>query len=269
MSDTSTCRPGPDARSLRSAALLERYRTIATELLTVVDVETTGSKAERDRVIEISVLQGRVGEGVIHQQTHLLNPGAIVPYRITQFTGIAQAMVDAAEPSEDILPDYLPLLTEGILTAHNLSFDYGFLQQEYARTGVTFARSPACQFCTVKLSRLLLSHLPSRSLPKLVDHFRFDVGPSHRAEADTLACWLLAEKLLTEILQEPEADLLARFVQQPVTLNAAARLLGCSAEAAYLQLDRAGIAPLYTNRRGTVFYRREAVEQLGDRVPEA
>ncbi|MEM6447900.1 MAG: 3'-5' exonuclease [Cyanobacteria bacterium P01_D01_bin.123] len=261
-SSVSGDRASDNSRSLRSQALLERYREIASELLTVVDVETTGSSAGRDRVIEISVLQGRVGEGVVYQQTHTLNPGVPVPYRITQFTGITQAMVDEACHSEAVLPDYLPLLTEGVLTAHNLQFDYGFLQQEYERLGITFARSPARQFCTVKLSRLLLSHLPSRSLPKLVAHFGFDVGPSHRAEADTLACWLLADKLLTEIVHEPDADLLQRFVSQPITLNAAARLLGCAPAAAYVQLDSAGIAPLYTNRRGTAFYRREAVEQL-------
>ncbi|MEO1132148.1 MAG: 3'-5' exonuclease [Cyanobacteria bacterium J06639_1] len=266
---TSSRSTRTDARSLRSRALLKRYQDLATELLTVVDVETTGSRAGSDRVIEISVLQARVGKEVVHQQTHTLNPGVPVPYRITQFTGITQAMVDEAPASDTVLPDYLPLLTEGVLTAHNLQFDYGFLQQEYQRLGVTFARSPASQFCTVKLSRLMLSHLPSRSLPKLVQHFRFDVGPSHRAEADTLACWLLADMLLTELLNESEADLLARFAQQKIAIDTAARMLGCSPEEAYLQLDRASIQPLYTNRRGTAFYRREAVEQFCDRRSEA
>ncbi|MEO0855068.1 MAG: 3'-5' exonuclease, partial [Cyanobacteria bacterium J06648_11] len=89
------------------------------------------------------------------------------------------------------------------------------------------------------------------------------------AEADTLACWLLADMLLTELLNESETDLLARFSQQKITLSTAAKMLGCEEEAAYLLLDRASISPLYTNRRGTAFYLREAVERVCDRLSEA
>ena len=194
-----------------STELLAYYRRISQGLLTVVDVETTGHRPPLSRVIEVSVLQATLAEGIQQQQTHLLNPQVKVPASITRFTGISQAMVDAAPISADVWHEYLPLLNTGILTAHNLAFDYGFLKSELNFVDVPFSRPEDEQLCTVILSRLMLPDLPSRSLPNLVEHFGFDVGRSHRAEADTLACWLLAERLLTEIQQE--SDVAGTFSQ--------------------------------------------------------
>jgi DNA polymerase III subunit epsilon len=184
---------------MRSQNPLNFYHQISQETLTVVDVETTGLKAGPCRVIEVSILQGSLAKGIHWQETHLINPEMAVPAEITALTGITQKMVDAAPPAIAIWPQYQDVLQTGILTAHNLGFDYRFLQAEYARLGVPYHRPNGEQFCTVKLSRLLLADLPSRSLPHLVRHFGFEVGAAHRAAADTLACWMLAKHLLTQI----------------------------------------------------------------------
>ena len=47
-----------------STELLNYYRKISTELFTVVDLETTGGKGDRDRIIEISVLQATLKDGI-------------------------------------------------------------------------------------------------------------------------------------------------------------------------------------------------------------
>ena len=142
-----------------SHELLAHYRRIATQPLTVIDVETTGANSQSDRVIEISVLQGDLAGGISHQQTHLINPGVMIPERIVEFTGITpELLVDAAEP-EDVWPLYLPLLSEGILTAHNIKFDCGFVTTELERLGIAYVCPPQRRCCTVELSRLMLSHL--------------------------------------------------------------------------------------------------------------
>ena len=209
-----------------STDLLAFYRHVSQQPLTVVDVETTGHRAIACRVIEVSVLQATLTDGILHQQTHLVNPQVIVPAMITRFTGIDQAMVDQAPLAETVWQQYLPLLSDGVLTAHNLAFDYAFLRAEFGHLGIVFARPVADQLCTVILARLLLPDLPSRSLPELVKHFQFPVGQSHRAEADTIACWLLAKRLLTEVQNEPDASLLERFAKQWLPLGDAAALLG-------------------------------------------
>jgi DNA polymerase-3 subunit epsilon len=233
-------------------------------MFTVVDVETTGRYAWQDRVMELSVLQATLTEGVQLQQTNLINPLVQIPLKLVHFTGIKQQMVDTAPPASEVLPNYLPLLSQGILTAHNLGFDYGFLQAEFARLGIEFVRPEPEQLCTVKLSRLMLPDLPSRKLPHLVRHFQFDVGRSHRAEADTLACWLLTEKLLTELLNEEDQVLLARFARQVIPLKVASELLGCSPVEAKTKLDAAGVATRFVGRKrdGTWVYRRGDVEQF-------
>ncbi|WP_228035346.1 3'-5' exonuclease [Oculatella sp. LEGE 06141] len=247
-----------------STELLTYYRKLSQSLFTVVDVETTGRFADSDRVIEISVLQATLADGIALQRTDLINPQVAIPSNISRFTGIAQWMVDAAPTAADILPAYLPLLNTGVLTAHNVEFDDSFLQSEYQRLGTAFQRPVEQQLCTVQLSRLMLPDLPSRRLPYLVKHFQFDVGSSHRAGADTLACWLLTERLLTELLKEPDPVLLATFARQWMPLRVAATLLGCSSTEGRSRLEAAGVQSRHVGRgnRETWMYRRGDVERV-------
>lgn len=248
----------------RSFHLLAHYRGLSGKMFTVVDVETTGSLAYRHRVTELSVLQATLEDGIQSQQTHLLNPQCLIPPWIVEVTGITQSMVDAAPVAADVLPRYLALLNVGVLTAHNLDFDYAFLRSEYGRLGIRLIRPPDHQLCTVELSRLMLADLPSRSLPHLVRHFGFSVETSHRAGADTLACWLLAQRLLTEIAQEPDEAILTRFGRQWIPLKIAARLLGCSSPKAQSRLLGAAIESRPSSRHATPMYRRGDVERIAD-----
>jgi DNA polymerase III subunit epsilon len=245
-----------------SSELLEFYRHLSQQDLTIVDLETTGIKPPYARVTEISVIQANLQTGIQHQQTHLMNAGVRVPEQITRITGISQAMVAAADPAAIVWPLYLPLLSQGILTAHNISFDYPFLKSEFQQMGVTFHRPAPEQLCTVILSRLLLPELPSRSLPNLVQHFGFKVGRSHRAEADTMACWLLARHLLTMLNEEPEAWLLKQFGQQWIPLREAAQILACRQPEAQHRLKQAAVEPRQSSRGQGLMYRRYQVEQL-------
>jgi DNA polymerase-3 subunit epsilon len=212
--------------------------------------------------MEISVLQATLQAGILHQQTHLINPGVPIPAKITEFTGITQAMVDRASEPEPIWQAILPLLNQGILTAHNLRFDYGFIQSECDRLDIVFSRPVTEQLCTVILSRLMLPNLPSRSLPNLVRHFGFDVGRSHRAEADTQACWLLAKRLLTEILNESDDVLLPRFAKQWLTLGDTAVLMRCTGKQARSRLHKAGIEPRLVGHHQNPTYQRGDVERV-------
>lgn len=248
--------------ALLSTDLLAYYRAVSQSPLTVVDVETTGSVVLKSRVIEISVLQASLEEGVQHQETHLVNVGVRVPQTITNITGITPAMVQRGLYPEEVWPELLPYLEQGVLTAHNLEFDYAFLQSEYRLLDIPYARPVESRFCTVLLSRLLLADLPSRSLPDLVQHFGFDVGRSHRAEADTQACWLLAKHLLTLIREEADEVLLAQFGQQWVRLQDAAKLLKRpkSEVRDWLNSREAECRPSRRNSR--FLYRRADIEQL-------
>jgi len=163
---------------------------------------------------------------------------------------------------EDVWPDCLDRLETGVLTAHNLEFDYSFLQSEYRHLDYAFKRPATEQLCTVLLSRLLLADLPSRSLPDLVQHFGFDVGTSHRAGADTRACWLLAELLLRQVQSEDEAKLIQRFGRQWIRLRDAAAILALPAKTAQQILTEAGIESRFSKRKNRPLYRRGDVERI-------
>lgn len=245
-----------------SPELIATYRQISQQNLTIVDLETTGYAPPMARAIEISILHASLADGIQQQQTYLINPGVRVPENITRFTGISQAMVASAEPAAEIWPTCFPLLDRGLLTAHNISFDYPFIKYELQQQGITFERSSQNQFCTVIFSRLMLPDLPSRSLPNLVQHFGFDVGRSHRAAADTMACWLLAERLLREISQESDEELCRRFGKQWLTLRDVAKLMGCRQNVAQRKINDAGLTPRISSRSKTTLYQRSAVERL-------
>jgi DNA polymerase III subunit epsilon len=253
-----------------SKQLLSHYRSLSQQRLTLVDVETTGRYAAGSRVIEISVIQATLADDIQHQQTSLINPQEPIPAKITGFTGITQEMVKTAPIADQVLPEYLPLLQSGVLTAHNLEFDYSFLQAEFGRLDIAFDRPETEQLCTVQLSRLMLPDLPSRSLPDLVRHFRFKVGKSHRAEADTIACWLLAKHLLTEINAEADPVLLAKFARQWLPLKTAAQLLGCSQTDGRSRLTDAKVDSRFVGRgsKGTGMYRRGDVERVAGEQDE-
>lgn len=247
-----------------SVELLRFYRAISQSLFTVVDVETTGCIPTQNRVMEIAVVQATLEDGVVQQTGDLINPYTPIPANIQHITGIHQSMVDTALSAAEVLPTYWPLLTTGILTAHNLEFDYPFLRAEFARLGTAFVRPADQQCCTLLLARLMLSDLPSRSLPKLVRHFKFQVETSHRAEADALACWLLAKRLLKEICNEDDDRVLARFVKQWMPLPDVAQLLQCSPKIARSRLIEAGVEGRTVGRgtRATTMFRRGDVEQF-------
>lgn len=255
-------KPYQGQSALLSRQLLAFYRRLSQSSLTVVDLETTGSVAYKSKVIEVSVLRATLADGILDQRTSLVNPVGKVPPVITKITGITTDMVSQAPQPEVVWADYEPLLRQGVLTAHNLDFDYGFLQHEYRRLDMRYYRPPSHRFCTVLLSRLMLADLPSRSLPDLVKHFGFDVGASHRAEADTKACWLLAELLLTRIQQEPEERILTLFRRQWIRLQDAAALLGQRKQATLDLLMQAGIENRFSKRRQQPLFRRGDVEDI-------
>ena len=85
-------------------------------------------------------------------------------------------------------------LTQGhTFIAHNVSFDYKFIREEYKRLGYDYSKKT---LCTVKLSRKLLPGHKSYSLGKLCSDLGIEINGRHRAAGDALATVQLFEILL-------------------------------------------------------------------------
>lgn len=148
--------------------------------LVVLDLETTGASASRDRIIEIGLIHCRQLE-IVDSWSTLVNPGVGLSAFIADYTGISDAMVATAPRFTEIATTLRGYLERGLLVAHNARFDYGFLQSEFARLGETYQ---APQLCTVQLSRKLFPAEKRHNLDALINRHKLDCNSRHRAMGD-------------------------------------------------------------------------------------
>ncbi len=149
---------------------------------TIIDIETTGGRASRDKITEIAIIV-HDGEKIIETYETLINPECYIPYGITQLTGISQDMVAEAPKFYEVAKKIVELTEGRVFVAHNVRFDYTFIREEYQRLGFTFSRR---QLCTVRLSRQAFPGLSSYSLENLIRHFQIDVDARHRHQFESV-----------------------------------------------------------------------------------
>lgn len=129
----------------------------------------------------------------------LVNPARPIPWYITRLTGIDDAMVRDAPRFEDIAGELAAHLVGRVFVAHNASFDFGFLDAEFARVAPTpLGALVMGQLCTVRLARRLLSHLPRRNLDAVSAHYGVTIHDRHRASGDALATAEVLRRLLRD-----------------------------------------------------------------------
>jgi DNA polymerase-3 subunit epsilon len=160
----------------------------------IIDVETTGGSPVAEKITEIAIFLHN-GEKVIDEFVTLINPEKSIPYYITALTGITNAMVANAPKFYEVARQIVELTAECIIVAHNASFDYQFIRNEFKRLGYDYSRD---RLCTVQLSRRLIPGLTSYSLGKLCRHLNIQIHDRHRASGDAYATVKLFEYLLEQ-----------------------------------------------------------------------
>lgn len=171
---------------------VEWYRD-PNQIYAVVDIETTGGRAENHRITEIGIVKMQGGDVIDEWQT-LLNPQRHIPTSITRLTGIDNSMVKDAPLFCDIADELDEFTQDTIFVAHNVNFDLGFIKQEFSRLE-RFYRRP--KLCTVQQCRRTFPGLSSYSLANLTAHFEITMDRHHRALSDAKA----AAELLKLVLQ--------------------------------------------------------------------
>lgn len=149
----------------------------------VVDVETTGGRSAHHRVTEIGAVKV-IGGKVIDEFSTLVNPERSIPRNITRLTGISDEMVKDAPKFSEIAKAFRKFVGTAVFVAHNASFDYGFVRDEFRRLEESF-RCPT--LCTVVAMRRFFPGLPSYSLASLTKHFGIPLETHHRALCDARA----------------------------------------------------------------------------------
>lgn len=149
----------------------------------VVDLETTGGKAQNDRITEIAIVTVIRGE-IADSWSSLVNPERHIPRFITGLTGISNDMVKNAPTFEQLADIVADKLSQGIFVAHNVNFDYGFLKQSFMRMDRSLQRP---KLCTVQLGRKYLPGHESYSLGKICAQLGIELHNHHRALSDATA----------------------------------------------------------------------------------
>ncbi len=156
-----------------------REQTIAA-----IDVETTGFDRERDRVIEVGIVEMRNGE-VLNRYGQLVNPGIPIPKAVRQLTGIQQSDVDDQPPFSSIAEKVRSLLEGRIVVAYNLSFDRQFIETELGRCNLEWPAGPTLD--PLVFARALLPWLNKKRLGDVANALGVDLREAHRARDDAEA----------------------------------------------------------------------------------
>lgn len=148
----------------------------------VFDVETPNRFNNRMSAIGITVIE----EGMIVDSFFsLVDPETHFDYFNTRLTGISAQTVIGAPNFAELWEQIEPLMSSGILVAHNAVFDMGVLKKCLHDYGIGW-KSTAKYICTVQAGRRLLPEI-SHSLNVMCDYYGISLD-HHQAASDSNAC---------------------------------------------------------------------------------
>lgn len=209
----------------------------------IVDIETTGGFGAKNKITEIAIIIHNGTEELDRYQS-LVNPESYIPQNITALTGITNEMVEDAPRFFEIAKtvwDY----TEGrIFVAHNVSFDYNIIKNEFKELGAKFQRK---KLCTVRLSRKIIPGKKSYSLGNLCESLDIPISNRHRAMGDTEATALLFKLLF-------QGDSSTSFDSELKALNKEAKLPAQLSADVYNNLpEKTGVYYFYNTNKEVIY----------------
>jgi DNA polymerase-3 subunit epsilon len=185
----------------------------------VLDLETTGGNATKDRITEIAAVRMDNGVETARWST-LVNPGVRIPPFIQSLTGITDAMVEKAPTFEEVAKPLLALLDGAVFVAHNVRFDHGFVLNELARLDIPLKVKT---LCTVRLSRRLYPQHKGHGLDAILQRHGLQTQARHRAmgDVDVVLAWLAvaSQELGPDVLQREAQGLLQGSAALPPLLE--------------------------------------------------
>lgn len=159
----------------------------------VLDVETTGLRADQHDIIELAAI--RIVEGkIVDTFSHLVRIRGSIPETITALTGISNEMLSAEGiPLQEVMQQFLAFVGERRVVCHQASFDYAFLKAACRKCHLPDFRNPYAD--TLQLAKRRLDDVPDYKLTTLAAHFGIDAGHAHRALDDCRMTFAVFEKL--------------------------------------------------------------------------
>ena len=176
-----------------------------------IDVETTGLRANYDRIIEIGIVRVEDNQ-IVKTYQSLINPETYLPKEIEMITGITAGDLENAPTFRQIMDEVLETMNDCVFVAHNVRFDYSFIKSELKRHNVSFSSK---HFCTVRLSRLLYPTMPRHNLETLIQQFNLPYQARHRAFDDAKVLYHFYQQVQQDFPIEKLAEAIGQSVKKP------------------------------------------------------
>ena len=170
-----------------------------TTTYAIVDIETTGTNPTEDRIFQFGCVFVENGEIVGRFATNI-HPNRSISPQIQHLTYTTNKDVKHAPYFEDVAPTIYELLAGTVFVAHNIHFDYRFLNAELQRCG-----SPALQLKgidTVELAQILFPTEISFRLSDLSESLGLVHDRPHQADSDaevTASLFIALEQKLSSL----------------------------------------------------------------------
>ncbi len=167
--------------------------------LAIFDLETTGVRIGRDRIVQIGIVR-LLPSGERDSYQTLIQPGIPIPAEATAVHGITDADVADAPVLEDVASTLLERLADCDLGGFNcLRFDIPFLAEELHRIGVEW---DSTALRVVDVQRIYHKMEPRNLSAALKYYCNKEHDGAHDALADVEAT---ADVLLAQLERYPEA----------------------------------------------------------------
>lgn len=170
------------------------------------DLETTGVKAGKDRIIEIAAFDSKEDRTFCM----FVNPECPIPAESTAITNITDEMVKDAALIQEALNAFTEFCTgEFVLIAHNNdAFDKLFLEAEFKRAGLTM---PTWTFLdSLKWSRKYRKDLPRHSLQFLREAYGIEANQAHRALDDVIVLHKIFSQMIDDLEMKKVLELMTQ-----------------------------------------------------------
>lgn len=167
--------------------------------LCFLDLETTGTVPEADRIIEIAWIAIHPDLRVKRYRT-FVNPGIPIPPESTAVHGIREEDVAGAPPFSQIAPEIHRFLVNWDLAGYNVRrYDLKMLQAEFARCGLKYSAEDAVVIDVMSIYQ----RNERRDLEAAVRFYCDRVHHGHRAEEDVAATLEVFQRQLERYVELP------------------------------------------------------------------
>lgn len=173
----------------------------AQKTYAVVDLETTGTAINgNNRIIQFSCAFIQK-QHIVNEFSTLIDPKQPIPPEISQLTNISDKDVRKAPSFEEMAGTIYSLLQNTIFVAHNIAFDYNFLNSELVRVG--YPELDLKGIDTVQLAQIVMPTLPSYRLSDVSRVLSLTHEQPHNAASDAQTTATLFIKLHEKIATFP------------------------------------------------------------------